>query len=180
MQYMDLKTFNFLHSFAGRGTFIDFFVVFFAKYLSYFLVLAALFFLFYVIKSSFRLRFYVLFFTILTLILSRGVLVSVIRFFYHKPRPFTALEFAPLVSSGSFSFPSGHAAFFFALALVIFSFNKRWGWWFLGLSFLNGVARVVAGLHWPSDILGGIGVAIISFFIIKKLMNSIHRQFELS
>ena len=169
---MDLKIFNFFHSIAGRAGLTDFLIIFFAKILPYFLVFGALIFFTRFIKGKFKKKFFVFGQTILTLILARGILTETIRFFYHRPRPFLTLDFTPLATSDSFSFPSGHATFFFYLAFVIFVFNKKLGWWFLGLSLLNGLARIAAALHWLSDILGGIGIALISFFAVKKLLSS--------
>jgi undecaprenyl-diphosphatase len=100
-------------------------------------------------------------------ILSRGIITEVIRFFYNRPRPFLALSFVPLLNENSGSFPSGHASFFFALAPLAFLINKKAGYWFLVSSFSMVFARVAAGVHWPSDILGGIAIGLASFWIVK-------------
>ncbi|HCB35479.1 MAG: hypothetical protein A2W52_04510 [Candidatus Taylorbacteria bacterium RIFCSPHIGHO2_02_49_25] len=94
--------------------------------------------------------------------LSRGV-VEALRLFIHRPRPFVAdPSIIPLISETSFSFPSGHAAFFFALSTVVFLHNKRWGVWFFIAAAVISIARVLAGVHYVTDILGGaaLGVAI--------------------
>jgi undecaprenyl-diphosphatase len=51
------------------------------------------------------------------------------------------------------SFPSGHAWNSFAIATVITLFSRRWGWLAFLPAFAVGLARVHAGLHWPSDVL---------------------------
>lgn len=71
------------------------------------------------------------------------------------------------------SFPSGHAAFFFALSAGVYSFNKKAGIWFFVASSLIGLARVFAEIHYVSDILGGFIVAILSFGLINKLSKKI-------
>lgn len=166
---MDFAIFNVLRNFLGQGDFLNIAVIFFAKYLPYFLVIGALFFIFRLklLKS----RIYALSFLALSVILARGIITPLIRFFYDRPRPFEVLSFEPLFQDFNPSFPSGHGAFFFALALAIFSLNRRWGFWFLGLALLNGLSRIIAGIHWPSDILGGIVVAVFSFFAVKKILN---------
>lgn len=79
-----------------------------------------------------------------------------IRLFIHRPRPFVAdPSILALIEKTSYSFPSGHAAFFFALSTVVFLYNRRWGVWFFAASALIGLARIAAGVHYPTDILGG-------------------------
>lgn len=106
----------------------------------------------------------------LAVILARGIITSAIHFFYEHPRPFAVLGFTPLIPESGSSFPSGHMAFFFALALVVWYANKKWGAWFLILSFLMGIARIYAGVHWPLDILGGIAVGVASAVFIHWLL----------
>lgn len=89
-----------------------------------------------------------------------------IKYVYQTPRPFALLEIPPsfIVSSDPFgltSFPSSHTAFFFALAVSMFFFNQRIGWWFFGGALLIGLARIGAGVHWPLDILGGLLLGIL-------------------
>lgn len=94
-------------------------------------------------------------------LVSRGV-VEVIRFFVSRPRPFVAdPSIIPLISEASFSFPSGHAAFFFALSAVAYAHDKRWGAWFFAASAVIGLARVAAGIHYPLDILAGAALGVI-------------------
>ncbi len=89
--------------------------------------------------------------------------VELIRLFVHRPRPFIAdSSIIPLISESSYSFPSGHAAFFFALAAVVYLHNRRAGIWFFAAAAAIGLARVLAGVHYISDILGGalLGLAV--------------------
>lgn len=107
---------------------------------------------------------------LLALILSRGILRTGIAFFYDRPRPFIALGFEPLISyAANASFPSGHAAFLFALGAFLWTFNRRVGWWLLALAFVNGIARVAVGLHYPTDILGGALIGIGSVYVVYLL-----------
>lgn len=64
------------------------------------------------------------------------------------------------------SFPSGHATFFFALAFCTFLINKKWGWILTAAAVVTTVARVVAGVHWPSDIVGGAIIAGLVFAVM--------------
>lgn len=165
---MDLNLFQVVHSLAGQLKFLDWLAIFLAKYLPYVLVLGALVF---ALKQSFwKTRVFVFTFIALNVILSRGIFTEVIRFVYERRRPFEVLDFTPLVPNGGPSFPSGHAAMFFALALAILYLHKKLGWWYLVSAFVVSLARVFAGVHWPSDILGGFVVASLSFWLIKNLL----------
>lgn len=165
---MDVSIFEFLFSFARRSPFLDGFVVFLASYLPIFIVFGVLVFVFR-FSSSWKKRFFLLLLLALSAVIARGILTEVIRFFYERPRPFISLDVFPLFVKESSSFPSGHAAFLFALSFIVFFFHRRWGVVFLGLSLFVGIARVVAGVHFPSDILGGIIVALFSSGIVYLL-----------
>lgn len=143
--------------------------IFLAAYLPYFLIFGFVLLIFKE-KNRFK-RLFFLLEGALAVILSRGILVELIRFFYHRPRPFEILNIPSLIgNSTSGSFPSGHAAFFFALAMVVFSKNRRWGMWYFILAALNGLSRVFAGVHWPLDIVGGALLGLLSAQLIIVLL----------
>jgi undecaprenyl-diphosphatase len=86
---------------------------------------------------------------------------------YDRPRPFVALPdihplIATLPSENLQSFPSGHALFFFAIATVLFCFNKRVGVLAFIAAAVMAIARVYVGVHWPSDILGGAVIGMLT------------------
>lgn len=165
---LDLVILNWVHGLAGWSVFTDTVGIFLAKYLPYLLGLPVLVFVFQ--QNNWKFRVKVFLGLALAALISRGIVTEAIRFLYDRPRPFTAFGFSPLVGEGGASFPSGHAAFFFALGFVIFSINRRWGYWFLSLSLLNGLARIFAGVHYPSDILGGILVGLAGWAIVRFLL----------
>lgn len=156
-----------ISEFALTSGFFNLLFSFFAVYLPYIIIASAVWFF---LKHPWRLSIYGICFAGLTALLSRGIITEIIRFFYDRPRPFTALDFTPLFLDSNPSFPSGHAAFFFALAFTILLFNKKIGWLFIFLALLNGAGRVFAGVHWPTDILGGMVVAILSVWIVGKFI----------
>ena len=165
---LDIDIFNFIHYLAGKWWLLDWFAVFLARYLPYFLVVAAAYFL---LKEKNRRRIYAFAIMSLSVILARGVITEIIRFFYHRPRPFSALNSVPLFGADELTaFPSGHAAAFFALATALFFLKTGLGKWFFILSFLMVIARVFAGVHWPSDILAGAVIGIISALFIRKIL----------
>ena len=163
---MDSSVFNAIHSIAGQFGILDALIVFFAKYFGYFLVLGAAIFIYK--EKDWHKRFYYFALSVLTIIISRGILAEIIRQLGGEV-PATGLGFEPLVnhSATAASFPSGHAAFYFALALAMISIDKKRGWIYLAGAALIGLARVAAGVHWPSDILAGAIVGLISFLVVE-------------
>ena len=162
MANLDIKLLYLLNDFAGKSEIFDRVIIFLANYLQYPLValfLVAVYFGF--ISKSGRGR--MLWTVLLSAAIARLGITELIRFFYHRPRPFLVYnDIHPLISINEYSFPSGHAAFFFALATAIYFYNKRWGAWFFIAAILISISRVIAGIHYPSDIIGGaiIGVAV--------------------
>ncbi len=167
---MDDLIFNFINGFAGKWWPLDWLGIFLANYLGYFLVLAIIILLIKIKDQKQRIHFFSL--AILSVILARGIITEIIRFFYYQPRPFLVLEIQPLIAHApTGSFPSGHAAAFFALALAVFYFNRKWGCWIFTLSLFMGLARIFVGVHWPVDILAGAALGLGCAFLIKKMIN---------
>lgn len=139
-------------------------IIFSAKYLGY--ILLAIFLIMF-LKNR-RKDFLIV--PLFSALVSRFVFTEIIRFFYFRPRPFVENMVSPLIEHApTTSFPSGHAAFFFALSMGVYSFNKKTGIWFFIVSSLIGFARVFASLHYVSDIVGGLVIGLFSFWLVKFL-----------
>lgn len=65
------------------------------------------------------------------------------------------------------SFPSSHASVAFAVAFALMSWSRWWGASALVVAILVGIGRVMVGVHYPSDILGGALVGFISAWFVK-------------
>ncbi|MBV9579614.1 MAG: phosphatase PAP2 family protein [Chloroflexi bacterium] len=78
-----------------------------------------------------------------------------------RPRPFVELGFAPLIQHvADSSFPSDHTLTGVALIGPLLWTLPRAGWLLLAWALIVGAARVAAGLHHPSDILGSAALAL--------------------
>lgn len=96
------------------------------------------------------------------------VLARVLKIIIAIERPFQAsTEVHQLINPYMlYSFPSGHATFFSALALTIYLKHKTAGYILMLFALLISLGRVMAGVHTPIDILGGflLGFLIAYFF----------------
>jgi len=163
---VDFLIFQKLNSFAGKYICLDSFAVFCAECLGYILI-AVLFLL--LLKNS-KKYWSIAIKGLGAALFARFVITELIRFLWARPRPFIENQVNLLLShEPTASFPSGHAAFFFALSAVVYFYNKKTGILFFIASFLISLSRVFCGIHWPSDILAGAAVGIFSGWLIMKI-----------
>ena len=194
---LDFYIFEKINQFASQYDFLDKLAIFFAKYFEYFLILFLLLFL---IKNPAPERSSVLdqsrtapmesglvrglkkYWLMIgqafgAAILSRFVITNIIRWIWERPRPFVENQVNLLISHElTSSFPSGHAAFYFALSTVIYFYNKKVGVLFFIGSFLITLARVFSGVHWPSDILVGALTGIFSGWLVFKITKRFNKM----
>lgn len=102
---------------------------------------------------------------------SAWIIAHIIKALFPTLRPFQVngepVEvIIPLTNGG---FPSGHTAAAFALALTIWKHDKKAGIVFLVSAVIVGIARVLANVHYPVDILGGAVLGIIDALVVEKL-----------
>ena len=176
MEHFNQIAFSFVHGWAGRSGFFDGLGVFFAEYLAYFMVAGFLVFAYY--QKGTRKKIYVFCEGAIAVMLSRGLVTEIIRQFYHHERPFSFFHFVPLIPEAGWSFPSGHMAWFFALSMVIWYVNRKWGYWYFGLSALMGLSRIYVGVHWPYDIIAGMVIGVGSAIFVHWLLRSSRNAIE--
>jgi undecaprenyl-diphosphatase len=83
-----------------------------------------------------------------------------------------------------YSFPSGHATFAWALAIVLANKEPRAKWLFYLLAFLISLSRIYLGKHYPSDVIAGslvgLGIGYMSLWtgqnMIKYVYAKVKRQ----
>lgn len=156
----------------GKSRLFDMVGIFFAEWVSYVLIV---FLIILIWKTDgVRSRLYWIALTLLSIILTRGIVTEIVRFLYPRMRPYLELGFEPLFIEISSSFPSGHAAFFGALATIVLLMNYRAGLWVWATVIVMGCARIFAGVHWVSDIIAGFGVGILSVLVIRALIQKLY------
>ena len=91
------------------------------------------------------------------------LLARLMGLFYSHEQPFAVYGFEPLIPHAiDNSFPSDHVALGGAIATSVLFLHRRLGLlvWLLVVSV--GLLRVVAGLHYPLDIVGGVCAGILA------------------
>ena len=84
-----------------------------------------------------------------------------------RPRPYIPMSMVPIVQESSYSFPSTHAAIYFSALMVMACAapNLRPAW--LVFTSLGLFSRLYLGVHYLSDILGGIILGgIIGYMLV--------------
>ena len=88
-----------------------------------------------------------------------------------RTRPYDVIEeLTSLVGAQKdYSFPSGHTGSAFAAAVVMFwGLPKKFGIPILVFACLMGLSRLYVGVHYPSDVLGGVligtGIALLTYW----------------
>jgi undecaprenyl-diphosphatase len=110
-------------------------------------------------------------------LISRYAIGSTIRFLWHRPRPFVTLHVHQLIAESSYSFPSGHSTFFFAFSTIVYCYNKKLGIFFYVATALMTIGRIMAGVHYPSDILAGAVIGIICGWFTFKYITPLLEKF---
>jgi len=103
-------------------------------------------------------------------ILFSQALIKDTSYFYFRPRPFATetvnlLFYRPSVSS----FPSIPIAVVFTFAAGAWQADKRVAKFLIILGTWYAIARVYAGVHYPSDVIGGALLGAGMVYIVKRL-----------
>jgi len=105
------------------------------------------------------------------IVMSDQLSSSVFKPLFGRIRPCIALENVHMLvdKSISNSFPSSHAANFFALATFFSYFYRKYTWYFILIASLVSISRVSVGVHYPFDVLGGAVLGALCAFTIISL-----------
>jgi membrane-associated phospholipid phosphatase len=119
--------------------------------------------------------------TKLKLALNTGISISttmaistLLKYTIHRTRPYKAYpDIQPLSSDFTPSFPSGHTASVFSTATTLSLMYPKWYVIVPSFTWASSVAysRLHMGMHYPSDIIGGIVVGVGTSFLSYWLQN---------
>jgi undecaprenyl-diphosphatase len=178
---LDVQIFRALNGLAGRDVTVDALFIFGAKWL---IVLMAALVVAYVACSWKTLEFenrvehawHVAVGFILAFATER-----LIGFLWFRPRPFVTLpDVVKLIekSAAEKSFPSGHATASFVLAFGLLLHNRKWGAALCVLAVWVSLSRMFVGVHYPSDLLAGVGVAAFAALVTRPVAKAIEPYLE--
>lgn len=107
----------------------------------------------------------------ISLILEFIVTNLILKNWVARIRPYEVIDGLTLLvgKAHDLSFPSGHTGSAFALAVVVFMvMERKYGITALALATLMGFSRLYVGIHYPSDVLGGMVLGVITSVIAVK------------
>lgn len=164
---MNETIFRFFNDFAFQNETLDSVIVFLTDKFGLLLVFSLIIFLFTHKHKEDNLR------NIAVIFLSglfAWVISKIIKYFYFSPRPFEVLDSVNILfeHGDGDSLPSGHAVFYSAIATSFYFYHKYLAIIYIIGAFVIGVSRIIAGIHWPVDILVGYALGgIVGFFAYK-------------
>ena len=169
--------FFFLYNLAHSSNTFDQVVIFIGNIFPYIVIFLAFLFLVFhheVLFADNPLKAFIQKWKEITLVFFSGIfawfLAYVLKLIFQTNRPFDIFsQVHSLFPETGHAFPSGHATFFMALAFSIFFNHKKAGYVFILFALLIGLARVIAGVHFPVDILGGFILGFAIAFFLKNV-----------
>lgn len=99
------------------------------------------------------------------------VSVTALRMIINKPRPYEAMNITPLITKDTKgkSFPSRHAASIFTIAMASFTLHPALAYTLLAVGVVMISSRVIAGVHYISDVIAGalfaVTLAVIGLYL---------------
>lgn len=155
---MDLDIFFGINTLAGKNIILDNIAIFFAVWAIFALLIGMCA---CALKSGRWLR-----------VIIEGVFAAVAAYganaligvFFFRYRPFVVHQVTQLIdrTSTDKSFPSDHTAVAFAIATIIAAHNRIAGIIAYATALCIGLSRIYVGVHYPTDIMGGIVVGILA------------------
>jgi len=105
----------------------------------------------------------------LSTILGEGIIKHIVQ----RQRPFTHIPGLKLLISrpNGYSFPSGHSAVGFASAIILSKNFKKYTPSFFLIASLIAFSRLYLYVHYPTDVICGIGLGVASAMITIYIFN---------
>ncbi|KYP80653.1 undecaprenyl-diphosphatase [Ferroacidibacillus organovorans] len=171
MNPFDVTVFHAVNNIAGHQPLLDAIMIFFATGAPY--LYGALFIIgWFVLPKADRDGRHGLVLSALSGVLALIINVLIGHAFY-RPRPFVALppgsyhQLIPHVADSSF--PSDHAAGSFGFAFGVQKYGPRiYRYGFMIIAIIVSIARVYVGVHWPTDVIAGFVVGLLSSLVIRR------------
>ncbi|MFG2872732.1 phosphatase PAP2 family protein [Streptomyces sp. NPDC048338] len=105
-----------------------------------------------------------------------ALLVNIpIRGFVERPRPFNDHQGLEVLVDGKtdFSFVSDHATMAMAIGVGLFVAHRRLGLVAIALAFTEAFCRVYMGVHYPTDVIGGLALGTAVTLLLAPLAHAL-------
>jgi membrane-associated phospholipid phosphatase len=117
-------------------------------------------------------------FLVLLVVMLCGTTVTLVKVSLQRPRPYIAAGVpsetpgeSKITNSDFHSFPSGHTAVAFGLATSLSLLYPQGKVLFFGLASLVGIQRIITQAHYPSDVLAGLLVGVITAQLVFQIFD---------
>lgn len=104
--------------------------------------------------------------------LSSFIVIKLLKYLIGRERPYITYDFLNKIAQAeSLSFPSGHTfeAFAYATAVML-AFKSHWASFLVFIwAALVGLSRMTLGMHYLSDVLGGIALGVFTGYVVHVL-----------
>ena len=118
----------------------------------------------------------------ISMILNLPVTNVALKNIIQRIRPYDFIDSLKILieTQHDFSFPSGHTACSFACAWVMYRMlPKKWGVSALVLAVLISLSRLYVGVHYPTDVLGGLVIGVLAAEAGKRISDTnVFRKFR--
>ncbi len=109
-----------------------------------------------------------------------NLFVKALNLVYYRPRPFASHDLHLLFYHPSdSSFPSNPTSVGFCIATAVWLSNRSAGRALYVLAALLGLARVISGVHYPTDVLGGALIGIVSAYLVVRKFGLLDRLWSI-
>lgn len=179
IEQLNIALFHMINQYAGLNPLADNIGILTAQYMPLLFVIALIYLWIKKGTTTKNIVLYSIYAAILGLIIN-----YIIGQFYFHPRPFmipvgTTLFHYPAETS----FPSDHTTFMLSIAFLMsyFKETRKISLILVILGLIGGFSRVFAGVHFPLDIIGSLGVSIIAsltVYYLKDSLTSLNRKIE--
>lgn len=155
---------------------MSYLIYFFAQYLIFLTPFILLYYIYknrnkHQFKSNFFLDFKKMILVGFAGIFSWAISSLFIKNIFKFDRPITSGDIITPIDQ--YSFPSGHTTFIVALGTALYTYDKKLGIFTILLGTLIGISRVLTGVHYYIDIIGGVFFGIVFGLIFINIIKRI-------
>ena len=112
---------------------------------------------------------------IISIVICNGILKPTVE----RIRPYDEFGVSLIVpASSEFSFPSGHTTGVTVFTAILLKHFRKWGYLISIFAVMVMFSRMYLFMHYPTDILGGIAVGIVSVILAHLITSYLEKRKE--